>query len=365
MWAATLITSGAAVFGRLFLVNFLPSTLVVLGIFLPAQAGSFGLHLGDEDPAELFTLGTNVNTPGLLLLLAASVIVAALTQTFQIAMIRLLEGYWGSRGLFMRLANRRSEHFRERALRLYERYASAEKNRSELEALDRDLDRETERKQSLPQQAKKRQELERELRLAVTAEEERRDFPPDINKTLPTRLGNIMRSFEMRAGERYGYSTLQFWPRLYPFLGDQLSKAYHASVDAVDAGVNFFYAFCIVALCLFVAYVDDPILLWVPLLAVGAAMLAKRGAVAAARMQGLMEFVSFDLHRFEVLTAMHIGLPQDPREEKKLAEALSNFLRLGDDPGSFASNFPDSEFDHDPKTDAMTERGLRSPWVTE
>ena len=77
------------------------------------------------------------------------------------------------------------------------------------------------------------------------------------------------------------------------------------------------------------------------------AFLAYRGAVAAAGMQGLMEFVAFDVHRFEMLQAMHLALPKTPAEELQVARALTSFLIAGNRPYDAAEYFRGAEYQHD------------------
>ena len=45
---------------------------------------------------------------------------------------------------------------------------------------------------------------------------------PDLDRLLPTSLGNALRAAEDRSGLRYGLQSVVLWPRLYPLLPAEL-----------------------------------------------------------------------------------------------------------------------------------------------
>jgi hypothetical protein len=67
----------------------------------------------------------------------------------------------------------------------------------------------------------------------------------------------------------------------------------------------------------------------VPLAALMLAVLSYRAAVAAAIAYGVTLEAAFDLHRFDLLEALHLPLPPDRKTERILNEGLSDFLRQG------------------------------------
>jgi len=71
---------------------------------------------------------------------------------------------------------------------------------------------------------------------------------------------------------------------------------------------------------------------WWTLLALaplGIAVLAYTGAVRAAIAYGAAVHAAFDLHRFDLLRALHLTLPKDRDAEQASNRALSDFLRQG------------------------------------
>ena len=64
----------------------------------------------------------------------------------------------------------------------------------------------------------------------------------------------------------------------------------------------------------------------VPIVAILMSFFAYRGAIAAARGHGILLATAFDLHRFDMLQALHYKLPLTPHDELELNERLSEFL---------------------------------------
>ena len=59
------------------------------------------------------------------------------------------------------------------------------------------------------------------------------------------------------------------------------------------------------------------------------AALAYIGAVQAAISYSGAIRVVFDLHRFDLLNALHLRVPEDDAKERQINSALSDFLRQG------------------------------------
>jgi hypothetical protein len=153
------------------------------------------------------------------------------------------------------------------------------------------------------------------------------DFGDD--RLMPTLLGNVLRDGEDNAGYRYGLDMNIVYPRMYPSLSPKLDSAISAQLDMLDTTS---------ALCVtfgFIAILTLPLIVrldwWslVPFAAMLMSLLAYRGAVATARWHGTLLATAFDLHRFDMLQALHYELPLTPKEELDLNRKLSKFLRTG------------------------------------
>lgn len=259
------------------------------------------------------------------LLLLPAVLLSILLQPFQLALIRLLEGYWpdsfGWRKLTDLLGRR---HEKERLalqnklngslnvytyLLEYIEHYSKKHGKSKFVDLDRLV------------------ELRR-FEVSRFGSRSIRYFPLRA-PLLPTRLGNVLLAAEIHAGDSYGIDALVIWPRLYPLLSDRLILILDEQRSRLDSAASFAISFALAALV-------SVLLLWTHylwlLLPVGLAMLSwlgYRGAIAAALAYGETIRTAVDLHRFDLLRALHLPLPADEQEEKQLFELISSFLRQG------------------------------------
>jgi hypothetical protein len=161
------------------------------------------------------------------------------------------------------------------------------------------------------------------------------------DRMMPTLLGNVLRAGEDDAGHRYGLDMPVVYPRMYPSLSPKLDRAISAQLDMLDTTSALCVVFGLISL--FALPLTTRLNWWslVPLVAMFMSLLAYRGAVATARGHGRLLATAFDLHRFDMLTALHHKLPSTPREELELNRELSAFLG-GRDPSSvlYMEGFP-------------------------
>jgi hypothetical protein len=230
-------------------------------------------------------------------LLALGILVAALVaEPLQVALIRVLEGYWGESpaGRLLAAPGRAFHRWRR-------------------DQLDRRQRRQSGTSGSARQAA--REQAARKLR----------SYPPRA-ATLPTRLGNVLRAAEHRAGSRYGLEATTAWPRLYPLLGDKLTGVLDDLRDQLDLATRFCVAFglaTVLSACCLAGYG------WWLAVAAGTflgAMLCYRAAISAAAAYGEAIEAAFDMHRFDLLKAMHLPLPADLAGERAANQRLSLFL---------------------------------------
>ncbi|MBB6547045.1 hypothetical protein [Nonomuraea rubra] len=148
---------------------------------------------------------------------------------------------------------------------------------------------------------------------------------PPANALMPTALGNALRAGEIRAGERYGLTTLTSWPRIFPQLSQPLAKALAAARDALDTAVNLCYSFLACAATMGFAVYDESDKWWLPAAALAIAGLAYKGAVTAAQAYAQLIHVVYDLHRFDLVKALHYRLPRR-EDEWELFQRISDDL---------------------------------------
>jgi hypothetical protein len=238
--------------------------------------------------------------------------VAVLVRPLQVAAIQLLEGYGGGRGGGLISAFAIEHHLRRRGIHAVRREARLWGRRPE---------------PTFDEVVRYSRDLRRVARMNERGERIVGDYPQLAQLFMPTLLGNILRRMETTAGERYALDSLVTYPRLYPHLSSRLEIEIGAQQDALSTGATFVFVFAAEAALSapLVARWDG----WSPLWAVFllTALLSYRGARAAARRYSEYISTAYDLHRFDMLAAMHRELPQTMEQELVANAELSAFLR--------------------------------------
>ena len=284
---------------RFNLVGFLPTAL--LALFLSAallsgapasgpDLGSLEAHLRRSSPlqAVLFTV--------------AVLALALVLQPLQLSLVRLLEGYWGRAGVLRIPADRGCDRHRRRRER---------------------LDQQT-RIPKLDGQSPGGQQV---AAASMAAWKLRRLYPDDPDHVMPTLLGNVLKAGEDRAGERYGLDCVVIWPRLYPLLSEPLTAALDDARNQLDLAVRFAATFGLIAVGALILLAPHGWWAAAVLAALALAWLSYRGSVNAAISYGELLESAIDLHRFDLLQALHLPLPPDPEAERTLNTQLSDLLR--------------------------------------
>jgi hypothetical protein len=310
MWEV--LTSGAASFGRLLLVSLLPNGLLVFATWAFVRAGSFS---GQSNWPAVVSSILHANVAMLLLFAGVVVLVAVILQPFQIGMVRLLEGYWPGWTFTSHLASLFIEHH-------HHRIKNSEKCMREEIRLDDDardpLDRRVHvRRDYLTKSAAKVRAQRLLARYPYIGEYE----------LLPTSLGNALRVGETTAGERYGLHTLSSWLRMYPNLSPQLKASADSARDALDACVNLCVGFFLLAIVSAAAAYHNPGALWIPILALLMMIATYAGAISVTVSYNEILRGAYDLHRFDMVKALHYRLPSAGDDEYKLFQELNDLFQ--------------------------------------
>ena len=154
--------------------------------------------------------------------------------------------------------------------------------------------------------------------------------PADPSKYMPTRIGNILRAAETRPGDKYGLNSVVVWPRLWLLLPgsvrDELTAA-RGALDSSVAAVLWGLMFCVFAW-------------WTPLALVAGLGVAISSAVfwvpSRAETFGELMESSFDLYRFALYEQLRWPLPENPDDERKAGELLSEYVWRGTSPAGLA-----------------------------
>ena len=168
-------------------------------------------------------------------------------------------------------------------------------------------------------------------------------FPSRRDLVLPTRLGNVIRSFEDYSDRQYGIDAITLWPRLI----GKIDKEYAAAVDDAKSSVDFMLNTSLfsglLAILLAVAGLWYPtplsspvfLLSWLleVLLFAGLAYGFYRGAIVRASSWGSLVKGAFDLYRGDLLKQLgYTRTPKTLTEERALWDDISLQLLYGDSP---------------------------------
>jgi hypothetical protein len=283
---------------RFYLVGLFPSMVLATFVYVLWAAGAPSEYPRFSRVIETFT---GLSGSELALLIGSTLLFAILVQPFQIALVRLLEGYWGLSAFALTAVEIGIELQRRRRHELQVR--ANEPVADDAAAAAR--------------------------KLWATA---RKRFYPRPRRLMPTRLGNTLRAAEDRAGGRYGLATVAVWPRLMPHLSEELAGAIGDLRNQLDIAARMCVMFLLAA-AISVAMLAQHGGRWlviVPLVTLGLAWLSYRATIRAAENHGVLLETAFDLHRFSVITALHYPLQPDRRREYRFNRQLSAFFQLGE-----------------------------------
>jgi hypothetical protein len=281
-------------FGAVARIGFYFSVVSVL----PAAVLTAAAHLllatqawtGTPDWSAAGHALTDITASGLLAGVLVTIFIALLLHPLQFAMIQLLEGYWGPGRLAVRLASARIRQHRAAVKKLGEQAGNAKEkleerghldSRSPVPAGDVDL-----------------------LWVLQEADRLRMNYPLEYNHFMPTRLGNVLRRYEVLAGNPYGLNALTVTPHLtlvgtkehVERLNDQRTQLDLTTRLCVTAGLYAVLATAVLAAAgWWLLLVSVPYLL---------AVVLYRGACIVAHDYGTALTVLMDLNRSQLYERM-------------------------------------------------------------
>jgi hypothetical protein len=297
---------------RFFTVSFLPTFAGTWFLLTLVWAGAPG---GPPNFGRAWATTAKLGAGQVLLIVLGVVLIALLLAPLQLAAVRVLEGRW-PRGL--RALGRSWQLRRKRRL------AAA----AQPDELNTD-------KPPSPEVV---------LRAGEAGPRLSRRFPADDHLVRATALGNVMTAMEDTAGRAYGLDAVVAWPRLYPLLSDRVRALVDDRRDVFDAGARMTVTAAMVTIATAALLVRSGWWLLLALAPVAVGVLAHSGALRAAEAYAETVHTAFDLHRFELLKALHLPLPDTPSKEVELNRALCDLWRQ-DIPFNHAYRHPDEKPD--------------------
>ena len=317
-----LLQAGTKALGgaRFSLVNLIPTTFFVVFMAALITSGAYT----DPHPSLTLVVDKFSKSPGLAVAAALGIfLLAVLLRPFQVAIVQFLEGYWRPWPPFdfaNELAterHRRIQNTAEMTIRV------GQPGQPSSDAFE-DVADYARRLRTLHRQKRRAQTISDRYPRAI------RGSGGFVDRFMPTLLGNVLRDGEDNAGRRYGLEMPVIYPRLYPSLSPKLDKAISAQLDMLDTTSAYCIAFGLIALLGLPLIVRLDWWSLVPVVAGLLSILAYRAAIATARGHGRLLATALDLHRFDMLEALHYELPLTVKDELDLNKTLSSLLESRD-----------------------------------
>jgi hypothetical protein len=169
------------------------------------------------------------------------------------------------------------------------------------------------------------------------------EFPIDEGSVLPTRLGNVIRSFEDYPRRQYGISAITLWPRFVAKIDKDYAKAIDDTKVSLDFTLNSSVLSAALALAILLFGLLYPTRLSLPHFCVPwmAEIIVFAGlgywfyllSIGRAGAWGVMVKGVFDLYRWALLEQLgHKRVPTTMAEERALWKDISLQLIYGDKP---------------------------------
>jgi hypothetical protein len=173
---------------------------------------------------------------------------------------------------------------------------------------------------------------------------------PEADQILPTRLGNVIRSFEFYPTRQYGISAIPLWPRFAAKIKSEHAAILDDAKTSFDAVIHFsFLSFVLAGLLLLVGCLFPVPLAtwrlfarWIGAIAVstGLGWIFYRSSIARASEWGDLVRGVFDLYRADVLRDLGFDrTPGDLASERALWRSISVQIIFGDPVDGVALRF--------------------------
>jgi hypothetical protein len=181
--------------------------------------------------------------------------------------------------------------------------------------------------------------------------------PRNPGHSMPTRLGDILRSAEDYTRERYGLDPIALWPRIFPHLGDSLREALGATQEQLDLALRLATLSVLYGIIWSVVVALNrawPVLWWTLPALVIAWLLWRSAHQVAIGYAGLLRS-AFDLHRFEVYESLHWPKPAAPEVERAHGIELTLYLLEG-------AGAQGIVYTHEEKEEKESDEGNETVW---
>ncbi len=147
-------------------------------------------------------------------------------------------------------------------------------------------------------------------------------IPDPLEQRMPTRLGNLLRSVELRPEERYGLNAFICWPPLWVLLPSTMRMEVTQARSHLDTMVRIWTWGLLFSIWGLWAW-------WAWIVSLVTILIAYRWILQAAEEYGKLVMTSFDLYRSLLYQSLRWPLPSSPAEEIAQGHALATYLWRG------------------------------------
>lgn len=303
--------------GRYFgVVSAVPTTLLTGYITLLLASGAW-THRPDFSGAMKAL--THVSLSEAIFLLAVTLLIALVLHTVQFGIIQFFEGYWGGNDLMRYLRTRRTQSHLIRLHNATRHLQDARKTRSALESADKNhliaLLNE-------PDSTKARAYLASEVAISE-ATDTHTGYPNDRRHVMPTRLGNILRRYEVSAGHPYDLDVLRQATHLALVAPENHVNYLKDQRNALELAVRLCASALLASAATVILMLPWGLWLLLTLVPYTAAYISYRGSLLAAHHYGNALITLVDLNRFRLYEALHMPNPATTRIERLRNAAMS------------------------------------------
>jgi hypothetical protein len=329
--ASAAVETGRSI-GRYFaVISMVPSLLFVLYIYGLLAAGA---PSNDFEPAKALHAFESLSVGGIVALIATALLLGLVLHPFQFPMTQILEGYWGTSGIGLRLAQQRIKHYRRVARALEDAADDADEEwekavetaRAKRVDVAREDPQERRRNNITYLDARHGDPMLAHYLRAQAIRSAGNQYPEYGRRMMPTRLGNVLRLYEDMAGQQYGLNIL----RIAPHLNLVAVKEHREYVDdcrkGLDLGVRLCALFALATALSVGLLADDGAWLLLALAPYCVSYLSYRGAVSSAQAYGTALSTLVDLNRFALYDQLHIPQPSTTEVERNRNEQLLKLL---------------------------------------
>ncbi len=270
--------------GRYFsVVSMVPSLLFVVYVYLLIRSGALhGRPAWGRAVEDLVHIGAG----GAVVLIVLGTALGVGIHPIQFSLVQFLEGYWGASFVARKIQALRISHHQTRFNSLGDKDAKGNGEASRLLDL----------------------------------------YPRDPDDFMPTRLGNVLRRYEMIAGRQYELNVLTILPHVALAAQSEDVRYLDDQRTQLDLAVRMCFAAMLASIVSAVFLWRDDLWLLVAAIPCSVAYISYRGAIVSAREYGVAMETLIDLNRFAFYKRFHLPMPRNIVEERIANKRLMQLL---------------------------------------